>query len=229
MTLVVEFPAQTAGMGKTLRLLVEATPKKVYVSALDWPGLARWGKTEEDAIEALLAAFPRYGRVAHRAGERFDPTDWDLEVVERVEGDAGTAFGVPAIVAAADREATDAREAKRLAAFVEAAWAEFDETAGRAPESLRKGPRGGGRDRSKVVEHVHGADQSYASVIGVRGPVDTAGAVAALRAAMLDVLRVPSDGSPVAGKKWPARYAARRIAWHALDHAWEVEDRSEPA
>ncbi|HKA98202.1 MAG TPA: hypothetical protein VKD66_18215 [Streptosporangiaceae bacterium] len=27
---------------------------------------------------------------------------------------------------------------------------------------------------------------------------------------------------------WPARYAARRIAWHALDHAWEMEDRSEP-
>jgi hypothetical protein len=29
-------------------------------------------------------------------------------------------------------------------------------------------------------------------------------------------------------KGWPPRYAARRIAWHALDHAWEIEDRSEP-
>jgi len=28
------------------------------------------------------------------------------------------------------------------------------------------------------------------------------------------------------GKRWPPRYAARRIAWHALDHAWEIEDRS---
>ena len=27
--------------------------------------------------------------------------------------------------------------------------------------------------------------------------------------------------------KWPPRYAARRIAWHALDHAWEIEDRSD--
>jgi hypothetical protein len=24
------------------------------------------------------------------------------------------------------------------------------------------------------------------------------------------------------------RYAARRIAWHALDPVWEIEDRSEP-
>ncbi|MGH9282469.1 MAG: hypothetical protein ACRD0S_05980 [Acidimicrobiales bacterium] len=23
------------------------------------------------------------------------------------------------------------------------------------------------------------------------------------------------------------RYAARRIAWHALDHAWEMQDRSD--
>ena len=38
----------------------------------------------------------------------------------------------------------------------------------------------------------------------------------------------PSDGSPIAGKRWPLRYAARRIAWHALDHAWEIEDRSDP-
>jgi len=27
-------------------------------------------------------------------------------------------------------------------------------------------------------------------------------------------------------RSWPPRYAARRIAWHALDHAWEIEDRS---
>jgi hypothetical protein len=45
---------------------------------------------------------------------------------------------------------------------------------------------------------------------------------------MLDVLRAASDGSPIAGRRWPPRYAARRIAWHALDHTWEIEDRTEP-
>jgi hypothetical protein len=44
---------------------------------------------------------------------------------------------------------------------------------------------------------------------------------------VLDLLRRPSDGSPLGGKRWPSRYAARRIAWHALDHAWEIEDRIE--
>jgi len=28
------------------------------------------------------------------------------------------------------------------------------------------------------------------------------------------------------GKKWTVRYAARRIAWHVLDHAWEMQDRA---
>lgn len=216
-------------MSRTLRLLVETTSKKAYVSALEWPGLARWGKTEDAAVESLLEHLPRFARVARRAAERFDPTDWDLEVVERVTGDASTAFGVPAIVAAADREPVDAHEAARLANLVEAAWAEFDAVAAAAPEALRKGPRGGGRDRTKVVEHVNSADQSYASVLGLRAAVGTTEEVEALRAAVLDTLRTPSDGTPIAGRKWPARYAARRIAWHALDHAWEIEDRTDPA
>jgi hypothetical protein len=215
-------------MSRTLRLLVEATPKKVYVSALDWPGLARWGRTEDAAIEALLAALPRYARVARRAGERFDPTDWDLEVAEQAEGGSGTAFGVPSVVAAADAEPVDAREARRLAGLVESAWAELDAVAAAAPESLRKGPRGGGRDRTKIVGHVDEADAAYGQAIGVRGSARSRQEVEALRAAVLDVLAAPSDGSPLAGKRWPLRYAARRIAWHALDHAWEIEDRSEP-
>jgi Lon protease-like protein len=49
------------------------------------------------------------------------------------------------------------------------------------------------------------------------------------RAAVVEVLSRPSDGSPLAERTWTPRYAAARIAWHALDHAWEIEDRSEPA
>jgi len=113
-----------------------------------------------------------------------------------------------------------------LVAIVRAAWDRFDAIAAAAPEELRKGPRGGGRDTSKVVEHVNGGDAAYAAVIGIR----TRGLdAAAIREAMIVVLDQPSDGSPLAGKRWPPRYAARRIAWHALDHAWEIEDRSAPA
>ena len=45
---------------------------------------------------------------------------------------------------------------------------------------------------------------------------------------MLEELRKASDGGPMGGKKWPPRYAARRLAWHVLDHLWEIEDRSDP-
>lgn len=212
-----------------IRVLVETTPKKVFVSALDWPGWARSGKDEALAVEALLAAASRYAPVAADAGLTFDAESMDLDVVERVDGDAGTAFGVPAIIAEADRAPVDAAEAARLSALVEAAWRAFDRIAAAAPESLRKGPRGGGRDRSKVVDHVIEAEAAYANVMGRKHrPVDQA-AVEAMRADLLEVLRQPSDGSPIAGRKWPPRYAARRLAWHVLDHAWEIEDRSEPA
>jgi hypothetical protein len=209
-----------------IRVLVETTPKRVFVSALDWPGLARGARDEAAAFESLLARVERYVPVARAAGHLLSGVDLVLEVAERIDGDAGTAFGMPSVVAGADRVPADANEAARLAALVEASWAAFDRIAQAAPEDLRKGPRGGGRNRTKVVEHVWGGDDAYASVLGIpkdrRTPPDT------LHAAMLEVLRLPSDGSPIAGKKWPLRYAARRIAWHALDHAWEIEDRTEP-
>jgi len=216
-------------MSRATRVLLETAPKKVFVSALDWPGLARGRKTEEEAIEALLAAAHRYARVARAAGERFDPTAVDIDIVERVDGDASTAFGIPAMIARADREPVDAREARRLAALVEAAWGELDGVAAKAPEELRKGPRGGGRSRSKVVEHVNESDAGYARVLGLKHTAESRDEVQAMRAAVLEVLRQASDGTPVAGRKWPQRYAARRIAWHALDHAWEIEDRTERA
>ena len=209
-----------------IRVLVEITARKTFVSALDWPGLSRAGRDESAAIEALLAAAPRYAQVAHAAGEAFETEDLVVEVEERRDGDATTAFGAPSIVADADRRPVTAREASRLAAIVEASWAAFDRIAAAAPEELRKGPRGGGRDRTKVVEHVHGGDDSYASVIGI--PAADRRPVPALRERVLAILREPSDGSPIAGKRWPPRFAARRIAWHALDHAWEIEDRTEP-
>ena len=126
----------------------------------------------------------------------------------------------------------DAKEAKRQARLVEAAWTVFARVAAGAPAELRKGPRGGGRDRDKMVGHVAESDAYYAREIGITGkrpdPTDRP-AIEAMRAAMLEILRRPSDGSPLAERTWTARYGARRIAWHALDHAWEMEDRSEPA
>jgi hypothetical protein len=217
-----------------IEVTVEATPKRAFASAIDWPGWSRSGKTEEAALEALRASAPRYAVAALEAGEAFPLSAGDpaaYEVVERTDGGSGTDFGVPSSITELDRRPLSADEAARLARLVEAAWTVFDRVAAGAPAELRKGPRGGGRDRDKMIGHVVGADWYYAREIGVRlAEPDAADrtAVEALRAAMLEVLREPSDGSPLAGRKWTARYAARRIAWHALDHAWEMEDRSEP-
>ena len=212
----------------TIRVLVEAAEKKVFLSALDWPGWSRGAKTEDAAVEALLAAAPRYARVAAAAGFPLATDNLSLVVAERVDGNASTEFGIPAIVADADRASVDPAEAARLAALLDAAWAELDRIAAAAPEELRKGPRGGGRDRSRVVAHVIDAEAAYAAVLGRRHRPEGAAGVAAMRADLLQVLRQPSDGSPIGGRKWPPRYAARRIAWHALDHAWEIEDRAAP-
>jgi hypothetical protein len=216
-----------------IAVTVEQTPKKCFVSAVDWPGWSRGAKTEELAVEALAAYAARYAPVAKAAGQEFPAAvDLDnLEIVGRQVGSSGTEFGVPSQPSDHDRRPLTAAEAERLAALVEAAWSAFDRIAAAAPEELRKGPRGGGRTTSKMVAHVMDSDRAYANEIGIKirqfAPGDR-GPVAAMRADMLDVLRGARDSGPLGGRRWPARYAAHRIAWHALDHAWEIEDRTEP-
>lgn len=211
----------------------EIGDRRAFVWVIDWPGWCRAGKTPDLAREALLAVAPRYAAVARNAGVDLPQVDLvGLHVVESVPGGGGTDFGVPSNITESDRRRVTKAQAERLASIVEAAWTVFDGVAAGAPASLRKGPRGGGRDRDKMIDHVIEADHAYAREIGVRLPEPSRrkrATVEAERAAVLDVLRQPSDGGALADRKWTARYAARRIAWHALDHAWEMEDRSEPA
>lgn len=93
---------------------------------------------------------------------------------------------------------------------------------GSAPEMLRKGPRGGGRDGEAIVDHVREAERAYCSKIGERVPPRTQWTEQ--RATVTATLRAgATEGS------WPLGYALRRIAWHIVDHAWEIEDKSAPA
>ena len=173
---------------------------------------------EEAALEALASYADRYRSVAEVAGLRFPRSVGErLEVVERIEGDATTNFGAPGAHAADDAEPLTKAQAERLATLVGAAWKVFDDVAKAAPAELRKGPRGGGRDPDKMVAHVFDAEAAYFRKVGVRDG----------RAAFLAALRGARAPWPEPGaKSWPYRYAARRVAWHALDHAWEIEDRS---
>lgn len=220
-----------------IRVVVEVAPKRSFASALDWPGWSRGGRTEDDALVALLAYVPRYAPVADRAGALFGPpaTVRGLDLVERLRGDGSTEFGVPHAPAAAEEETPSAKEVERLVALLRAAWDTFDDAATAAGGvELRKGPRGGGRDLAKIVEHVRGAEDAYLGQLGSRLPPmpdDPARAMTTVRDAFVATFEARIRGAGLPNPRntkrpWPPRYAVRRSAWHSLDHAWELEDRS---
>jgi hypothetical protein len=209
---------------------LEAGSKRVFACALEWPGWCRSAKTEEAALAALAAYTPRYAVVAREAGLAFSITaGFRLDVVERIKGTFGTDFGVPEREAASDREPLSRKEAEKLAGVLAASWTVFDRVVAAAPPQLRKGPRGGGRDRDAIRDHVIGAESMYARKLGIRSPQPAPRdglALTAVREAMLEAVRSATGTPHVPDKDWPVRYGVRRAAWHELDHAWEIEDRS---
>jgi hypothetical protein len=218
-------------MAKPIPVYIESGAKKVFACAIDFPGWCRSGKDEQAALEALADYAPRYAEVA-KLGKAAFPAKAEFEVVERVKGTGATDFGIPHEIPEADAEPMTARQAARQVALLRASWAVLDKVAKASPAELRKGPRGGGRDRDKMLDHVLGAEAAYARQLGVKHPQPELGdnrAVKALRDDIAEALSGASDGSPPKPKGWPPRYALRRIAWHVLDHAWEMQDRRDPA
>lgn len=159
-----------------------------------------------------------------------------LDVIERINGDGGTEFGVPGKAAASERDPITAADLRRLTALLKASWSVFDAAARKAVGvELTKGPRGGGRELPKIVEHVREAEVAYLGQVGARAPAaadeHAARPMAKLRRTFADALTAVATGKPIANprgtrKPWMPRYAVRRSAWHVLDHAWEIQDRS---
>jgi hypothetical protein len=156
-----------------------------------------------------------------------------MEVVERLKGNATTDYGVPGIAPSSDATPLPGGELRRLDALLRACWAAFDAAARAAASAvLRKGPRGGGRDLASIVAHVLDADVAYLSQLGgTYHKPGGANAMKQMRRDFLEVLAERAGGAvPVSARRknpyWTPRYAVRRSAWHALDHAWEIEDRA---
>ena len=200
------------------RVYLELGRTWAFACAVDWPGWARKAKGVEAALETLLDYEKRYASVA---GRPFRPGTPD--VIGQVQGNATTDFGAPAVIGEWDSDPLDRTEAKRQTGLLTKCWDYFDRVAASAPAELRKGPRGGGRDRDKIVDHVKEAERGgYAPRFGLRIPPRTPWREQR-EAIVAAVLALPND------TKWPLRYALRRTAWHVLDHAWEIEDRSSQA
>ena len=219
----------TAGV-TDLRVVLEVGKQKSFASAIDWPGWVRPGKkTTEAAIEELLSYRTRYNQVLRLAGipAIHDPGD-HLDVVETVQGTGVTDFGVPEHIHVIEREPMDDDECVRQVDILRACWRYFNKVASEVSPELRKGPRGGGRDRDKIIDHVVQADRSYARQLGVRTPpFDSfdADAVRAHRDAVYAAIPEMRAGETLTPKGWPVRYTIRRMAWHVLDHAWEMQDK----
>jgi hypothetical protein len=220
-----------------IEVAIEATGKRAFAGAVDWPGWCRSGRQEAAALAALFDSGPRYAHVLESSGVRFSAPARasTLKVVERLPGDATTDFGAPSIAPTADAAPIDRRWLTRGVRILQACWAAFDRAVEDVDGPLTKGPRGGGRELDAIVDHVVGAEGSYLRMIEGRPPASLDAEAAAAqdeeRMAVLDGLEralvdgIPERG-PRGGARWSARYFVRRAAWHVLDHAWEIEDRS---
>jgi hypothetical protein len=217
---------------------LEIGSKRTFAGAVDWPGWVRTGRDEESALIALLEYAPRYAKVLEAAGISFEaPTGLaDFRINERLSGNATTDFGAPNVPLPSDSGPLNEAEVLRLQSILKACWQALDAAAASARGvELRKGPRGGGRDLDRILDHVLGADSAYLSKIGWKQRMKPSGEwserVSQVRQAILDVLKIADRSGvlplpePSEGTRWSPRTFVRRVAWHALDHAWEIEDR----
>lgn len=224
---------------ETINVYLEVGQKRTMAGALDWPGWCRGGASEEAALAALLAYAPRYAEVVKGSTLGFTiPTEIaQFKIIQRIKGGSATDYGVPAGVPPQDGQPLDDAELERLSTILKLCGQAFDEAVKRAAgKTLRKGPRGGGRELEGVVRHVMEADGGYIKHAGAQFTLkagdDLHKQLVETRAAILDALVRSAHGElpqygPRGGLRWPARYFARRVAWHELDHAWEIEDRTE--
>ena len=182
---------------------LEVGKKRVFACAADWPGWCRSGRDEEQALEALTTSASRYAVLAALAGIPFDPVaEVDcIEIAETVTGSATTDFGALDVAPAL---------------------------------AQRRRGSGGGRDRDQIIEHVHETEVLHARMLGLKErpfPAGDAAALARVRAAILAEIRAGAVSGPpgdLGRSRRPARFVARRTAWHAVDHAWEIQDKQEP-
>jgi hypothetical protein len=198
----------------TSRVYLEEGKNTVFAISLDWPGWCRRAKTSDLAIAALDDYRGRYAKIVTTT---FRPASF--EVIGSAKGNGTTDFGAPDSRGPWDEAELTPRELERQLAILQDCWNYFDDVVENAPAALQKGPRGGGRDRDGIANHVREAERAYCSRVGFRvaprTPWDEQ------RDVVMTTLRAGKQN-----EQWPVAYAIRRCAWHVVDHAWEIEDKS---
>lgn len=217
-----------------VRVVVQHGPrdKKVAAFAIDWPGWSRGARTGPEAVEVLAAYRDRYRPVAALAGlgDEFDAAG-DLELVEDHVGVGSTDFwGISFAPSSFELEPMGADELERKISLLEASWRYFDDVAARVSAEMQKGPRGGGRNRDEIVRHALGWERAdLAKRVGVVvDPIvpPTPDGFSSHRDEFVAALRTyNAEGRMARGRNWTIGLLIRHTAYHALDHAWEMEDK----
>jgi hypothetical protein len=149
-------------------------------------------------------------------------------MVERYPGTGSTDFwGISFAFSESDQQAMSSEELEHDLTLMQACWTFFDAVRSRVSAEMQKGPRGGGRDRDRIVRHTLGAEQDFAAKLGVRAPDDallTDEGLRAYRDTYCAAIRELHAEGKMA-RTWPLRYLIRHTAFHTLDHTWEMEDK----
>ena len=217
-----------------VRAVVERGPKekKSVAFAIDWPGWSRGAKTPDGALATLESYRARYRPVAVLAGlgGEFDGAG-PLALVEEQAGTGSTDFrGISYVPSSLERGRMEEGELERKIALLRACWAFFDEVAARVSPEMRKGPRGGGRDRERIIAHtIRTESEFFARKVGLVIPERAALTPDGLRqhrTSYIAAIRAYERGEvkrPM--RSWTLPFLLRHSAYHTLDHAWEIEDK----
>jgi hypothetical protein len=217
-----------------VRTVIDRGPKgkRAVAFALDWPGWSRGAKTTEDALETLELYRARYRPVAALAKMAHELDDaGPLEIVEDKVGTPSTDFwAISFSPAAVETEPMDEAVLERGITLLRACWTFFDDVAARVSPEMRKGPRGGGRDRDRIVSHVIRVEsEDFARKVGLLIPEGAAvpsDARRRYRDDYLAAIRAYNAGEgPKRMRSGNLPFLIRHSAFHTLDHAWEMEDK----
>jgi hypothetical protein len=216
-----------------VRMVIERGTKgnRAVAFAVDWPGWSRGAKTPEQAVEVLESYHERYRPVAVGAGmaDEFD-REGRLKTIEDKIGTGSTDFwGISFAPSAIEVEPMSADDLDRKITLLQACWDYFDGVAASVSAEMRKGPRGGGRDRDQIIRHtIRTESEDFARRVGLRIPEEAALTSKGLRShrkAYVEAMRVYNTGEGRRMRNWNLPFLIRHSAYHVMDHAWEMEDK----
>lgn len=216
-------------MSDKVDIVIERGKKKSAAYAPAWPGWSRGASSVEAAIERLASYRERYAGVAAFAGLSGEfPAAPALDIVEDVAGVGMTSFwGISYVASSAEQGQMSEAECERKLSILRACWTYLDEVAAEVSPELKKGPRGGGRDRSQILNHIFANERDWARMVGLDVPESahlSAKGLAAHRDAYVQAIRDYNTAGE-GPRTWRLQFLLRHTAYHVMDHAWEMEDK----